>query len=54
LLLQGKNKETVKLKNLEDVPIAFAFERDSIKGENDYGDSLQVIPMSGVIKPLSD
>ena len=54
LLLSGKNKELVKLKNLEDVPISFAFEKESIKGESEYGDSLQVNPMSGVIKPLSD
>ena len=54
LLLSGKNKELVKLKNLEDVPIAFSFEKESIKGESEYGDSLQVNPISGVIKPLSD
>lgn len=54
LLIGGKNKEVVNLKNLENVPIAFAFDKDSIKGENEYGDSLIVTPMSGVIKPNSD
>lgn len=33
LLIGGKNKEVVNLKNLEDVPIPFSFDRESIKGE---------------------
>lgn len=33
LLLSGKNKETVKLKNLEEIPIPFSFVKESIKGE---------------------
>lgn len=33
LLLTGKNKETVKLKNLEEIPIPFSFVKESIKGE---------------------
>lgn len=31
LLVNGKNKETVYLKNLEEVPIAFAFDKESIR-----------------------
>lgn len=42
------------LKNLEDVPIAFQFERDSVRGDPEYGDSLHVAPMSGVVRPLGD
>ncbi len=33
LLLGGKNKEILNLKNLEDVPLAFSFDKESIKGE---------------------
>lgn len=35
LLVNGKNKETVYLKNLEDVPLAFAFDRESVKGDSE-------------------
>jgi hydrocephalus-inducing protein len=49
LLLGGKNKEIVMLKNLEEVPLAFNFERESIKGEIDSGNSLSVEPMNGVV-----
>lgn len=54
LLLTGKNKETVYIKNLEDVPIAFAFERESVKGDPESADSLFVTPMSGIVKALGD
>ena len=54
LLLTGRNKEIVHIKNLEEVPIPFQFLKESIKGEIDYADSLSVIPMSGVIKPCSN
>lgn len=33
LLIGGKNKETVLLKNLEDVPISFIYDKNSIKGD---------------------
>jgi len=33
LLLGGKNKELIRLKNLEDVPLPFSFDKASIKGE---------------------
>jgi len=49
LLLGGKNKETVMLKNLENIPFTFSFDRESLKGEPDFGDSISVHPMSGVI-----
>jgi len=32
LLLGGKNKELIRLKNLEDVPLPFSFDKTSIKG----------------------
>lgn len=54
LLIGGKNKEIVRMKNLEDVPMSFNFEKDSIKGESDSGDSLNVSPMSGTIRPQSE
>ena len=54
LLLGGKNKEIVYLKNLEEVPISFSFNKDSVKGEAEYGDSLKVNPMSGVVRPESE
>lgn len=54
LLLGGKNKETVKLRNLEDVSIPFSFTKESIKGDIEYADSLIVNPMSGIINADSD
>jgi hydrocephalus-inducing protein len=54
LLLNGKNKETVRLRNLEDIPIPFNFDRESVKGLQEYGDSLHIKPMSGVIKADSE
>ena len=49
LLIGGKNRESVVLKNLEEVPLAFNFDRESIKGEIDYANSLKVEPSSGVV-----
>jgi len=49
LLLGGKNREIVHLKNLEDVPMSFNFERSSVRGSIEYADSLIVSPMSGII-----
>ena len=54
LLIGGQGKETIKLKNLEDVPIPFNFDKESIRGELDYGDSLKVEPISGTIPPQGD
>lgn len=54
LLVGGRNKETVLLKNLEDVPIAFYFEKESVRGDPEYADSLTVTPMSGIVKALGD
>ena len=42
LELGGKNKEIVKLKNLEHIPFTFSFDRESVKGDPEYGDSLMV------------
>jgi len=33
LLLGGKNKEVVRLKNLEEVPINFNFDKSSVQGD---------------------
>jgi len=54
LLLQGKNKEVVKLINQEQIPFSFNFAKESIKGSPDYGDSLRVIPSSGVVPAQSE
>lgn len=54
LLLQGKNKETVKIINQEEIPFAFNFSRESIRGNPDYGDSLKVTPVSGVVPAQSE
>lgn len=32
LLIGGKNKEIVGIKNLEDVPLTFTFDKESVKG----------------------
>jgi hydrocephalus-inducing protein len=50
LLLKGKNKDVVNIKNLEHIPFYFNFDRDSIAGDPEYANSLQVSPMSGVIR----
>ena len=54
LLIGGKNKEVVTLKNLEDVPIPFNFIKETIKGDLEYSDSLKVTPMSGVVRENSE
>jgi hydrocephalus-inducing protein len=54
LLLGGKNKETIKLRNLEDVSIPFSFLKESVRGDVEYADSLIVHPMSGIINADSD
>lgn len=54
LLLAGKNKETIRIINQEEIPFAFNFASDSIKGSGDYGKSLVVTPKSGVVPPQGD
>ena len=49
LLINGSNKKVIKLKNIEHIPFAFAFNKESIKGLPDYGDSLTITPMSGTV-----
>lgn len=49
LLIGGKNKEIVSIKNLEEVPLTFNFDRESIRGEIEYSNSLTVEPVSGVV-----
>lgn len=53
LLLGGKNRETINLVNQEHLPFSFHFNKDSIKENPDYGDSLQVTPVSGTVPPQS-
>jgi hypothetical protein len=36
------------------VPIPFHFDKESVKGSSEYGNSLIVHPMSGVIQADSD
>ena len=50
LLLKGRNKETVHIKNLEHIPFSFTFDKESISGDPEYANSLNVSPMSGVIR----
>ena len=45
LLLQGKNKESIKIINQEHIPFAFNFTKESVRGNPDFGDSLKVTPM---------
>jgi hydrocephalus-inducing protein len=54
LLLGGKNKETIKLKNLDYLPYQFNFNKASIKGDNDYGDSLSIEPLQGLLAAESE
>ena len=42
LLIGGKNKEVVGIKNMEEVPLTFNFDRESIRGELEYSNSLTV------------
>lgn len=45
LLIGGKNKELVRLRNLEDIPIAFNFDKSTVLGDPDYANSLSVSPV---------
>lgn len=49
LLIGGKNKEIVCIKNMEDVPLSFHFDRESIRGEIEYSNSLTIEPINGVV-----
>ena len=46
--------KTVKIINQEHIPFAFNFTNTSVKGSPDYGDSLKVTPMSGIVPAYSD
>jgi hydrocephalus-inducing protein len=54
LLISGKNKEIVHLKNLEDVPIAFAFDKSALTAVSEHAGSLAVAPMSGTVAAHGD
>jgi len=53
LLLEGKNREVVNIINQEMIPFSFNFSKESVKGGQDYGDSLTVTPMAGTVPPQS-
>lgn len=53
LLLEGKNREVVNMINQEQIPFSFNFSKESVKGSPEFGDSLRVNPMSGVVAPQS-
>ena len=53
LLLGGKNKEVINLINQEHLPFTFYFNKESIRENPDYGDSLAVTPLSGTVPPQS-
>ena len=53
LLLDGKNREVVNMINQEQIPFSFNFSKESVKGSTEYGDSLRVSPMTGVVPPGS-
>lgn len=53
LLLEGKNREVVNIINQEQIPFSFNFSKESVKGSTEYGESLRVNPMAGVVPPQS-
>jgi len=53
LLLDGKNREVVNMINQEQIPFSFNFSKESVKGSTEFGDSLRVSPMTGVVPPGS-
>jgi hydrocephalus-inducing protein len=44
----------VRIINQEHIPFAFNFTKESVRGNPDFGDSLKVSPMQGVVPALSD
>ena len=53
LLLGGRQKETIQIINEEHLPYKFSFDKESIKGNVSYGDSLFVTPINGTLQPKS-
>ena len=53
LLLGGRQKEVIQISNEEHLPYKFSFDKDSIKGNVAYGDSLFVSPIAGTLQPKS-
>ena len=53
LLLDGKNREVANLINQEHIPFSYSFVKETVKGNPDYGDSLQVTPLNGTVPPQS-
>jgi len=52
LLVGGKNREIVQLRNQEHIPFSFAFDPRTLKAGED-SDSLQVSPVRGIVDPQS-
>jgi hydrocephalus-inducing protein len=52
LLLDGKGKEVIKLKNFDNIPYNFSFSKASLKGPNSkHHGCLSVHPMRGTVPP---
>lgn len=55
LLLEGKGKESIILKNSDENSYSFAFTKKSIKGKDiKHANSLSVKPLSGIIPPNNE
>ena len=54
LLLQGKNIETIHIKNLESIAFNFKFSKASIHKNPEYANSWEVIPLEGTVKANSE
>ena len=55
LLLDGKGKETIKLKNFDNIPYNFSFSKNSIKGpDSKHHGCLSVKPIKGMVQPNSE
>ena len=55
LLLSGKSKEVIYIKNLDQSTYTFAFQKTSLKGTGaDHANSLKIQPMSGQLPPGQD
>ena len=54
LLLEGKGKDQVILKNFDNIPYSFSFSKHSIKGPDvKHNGCLSVKPLSGIVSPNS-
>ena len=55
LLLSGKSKEIVYIKNLDQSVYSFSFSKASLKGTgSEHSNSLKIVPLSGQLQPGQD